>query len=176
MSCGVPEKSQEVRCVRPPSPPSPTICIQVVWTLPRRPSPVEPTIPGSRRCPHSSLRGMCRPCTQHATIRARGAHEAGQAALWESQLSAGLSGKAVRSGAAEGHRMGREARRADTREEQPHGEDSAGGVAPVPENPRNRGGQQAWGSGASWGGRPGLAFPLRAEGWAGDLQAPGSLP
>lgn len=49
-------------------------------------SPVEPTIPGSRRCPHSSVRGMWRPCTRQARIRAWGAHEAGQAALWTSQL------------------------------------------------------------------------------------------
>lgn len=143
MSCGVPEKSLEVRCVRPPSPPPPTIRIQVVWTLPRRhlwsPQSREAgvvPIPQSAGC---GSRAPGRPGSGRGgpTRRAR-RHSGHHSCEGCPQLSAGLPGKAVRSGAVEGRRMGREARRADTWEEQPHGEDSAGGVAPVPESPRNR--------------------------------------
>lgn len=72
--------------------------------------------------------------------------------------------------------MGREAHRGDTREEQPHGGDSVGGAAPVPETPRDSRKPGGVGQRGQLGGAGQTSrSPPGVEGWVGDPQARGSL-
>lgn len=142
---------------------------------PPRPHQAVRSPPGVTRGAHSPGRQalstfpLCGMRGPGARIRAWGAprwsgQHSGVTALRGPGLSAGLSGKVVRSSTAEGHGMGREAHGADGREEQPHGGPRRRGSSCLGE-PKEQG--DASGGG---GGRPGLAFPW---GWRDRQEPPG---